>query len=248
MNAPTSLESARVSHSTFLPRGATALVLVVAACAAVEWHLRIFDSQEDIVRLLAAQAGVVFHGEVERLLTASFFHLSVPHVVANSIGLLIVGGYLEFRVGTPRFVVIALTSAAGSILGSVLIQYVPWVAGASGMLYGLYGALAALLVRYWNAWDFDYPVPRWLAVAGMIALLLVSQAVALGALPAFAIIDEANHWSGFAVGALPTAFLTKDSPARSLWQRNRGISWIARGLVMLFAIAFVIQAGFVWMQ
>ena len=231
-----------------LPYAASVLVLVIAFCTAVEWYLGILGSPEALPRLLAASRAAVLRGEAQRLLTASFFHLSVLHSVANSVGVLIVGSYLEFRVGTPRFVVIALSSAAGSILGSVLIQYVAWVAGASGMLYGLYGALAALIVRYWNDWTFDYQVPRWLAVSSTVALLVVSHVVALRALPEFAIIDQGNHWSGFAVGALATAFLTRGCPARELKQENRGITRIALGGVILFLIAFVIQALALWIQ
>jgi rhomboid protease GluP len=229
-----------------VPRGAIALVCVIACCAVSEWHLRVFDSRDDIVRLVAASRAVVLHGEVQRLLTASFFHLSPSHVLANSVGLLVVGGYLEFRVGTPRFVVIALVSAFGSISGSLLVQYVPWVAGASGMLYGLYGALAALLVRYWNDWHFDHPVPRWLAICSMIGLLVVSHLAALRALPAFAIIDHGNHWSGFAVGALATTFVTKDCPASALRRDDGGTRRTATWIVALFAIAFLAHAVRLW--
>src|SRR3990172_1957195 len=80
---------------------AIVLVLVISFCAAVEWHLRILGSPEELPRLLAASRAAVLRGEAQRLLTATFFHLSVLHGVANSVGVLIVGGYLEFRVGTP---------------------------------------------------------------------------------------------------------------------------------------------------
>ena len=194
-----------------------------------------------------SQRTAVLHGEAQRLLTASFFHLSASHFLANSAGLLFVGGYLEFRVGTPRFVVIALSSAAGSILGSVLIQYVPWVAETSGLNYGLYGALTALIVRYWNDWDFDYPVPRWLAIVGHNrASSRVPWRMRFDALPAFAISITPIIGPRFLVGALATAFVTRDCPARSLRQDDRGITWIAIVLVMLFLIAFLVQAWHLW--
>lgn len=229
-----------------LPYGALALSLVLTACAAAEWCFGILGSQEDLRRLLTASRETVFHGEPQRLLTASFFHLSGSHFFGNTLGILIVGGYLEFRVGTPRFVVIALSSAAGSILGSVIVHYVGWVAGASGMLYGIYGALAALTIRYWNDWDVDYPIPRWLAVLGTIALLVVHHFIALRALPEFAIIDHGNHASGFVVGALTTALLTRGCPARSLKRENRRITWIAVALVALFSIGFLTAGWSLW--
>jgi membrane associated rhomboid family serine protease len=237
---------ARASTEIGPPFAALGLVLLAASCAAVEWRLGILGDQPRLSGLLAASRPALLHGEVQRLFTASFFHLSLTHFVANSAGLLFVGGYLELRVGTPRFTVIALASAAGSILGSVLVQYVPWVAGASGLNYGLYGALAALIVRYWNAWDFDYSVPRWLAIAGLIALLGVSHVVALRALPPFAIIDHANHASGFLVGALVTFAITRGCPARDLRHPNRRIDRIAIGALALFALAFAVQAWLLW--
>lgn len=228
------------------PYAAISLALLIALCTAVEWHFGILGSPDALTRYVAASRATVFHGQPWRVLTASFFHLSLSHVVANGLGLLVVGGYLEFRVGTPRFVVIALTTAAGSILGSVLIHYVPWVAGASGVVYGFYGSLAALIVLYWNDWDFDHPVPRWMAVAGTVFLLVLSHGVALRALPPFAIIDHGNHGSGFAVGALTTALVTRGCPARSLKRESRGVSRVAAGLVALFLIGFAIQAGSPW--
>ena len=85
--------------------------------------------------------GVADH-EYYRLITAAFLHSTTPlHILFNMWALVVVGPSLEQALGRLRFVVVYLMSALG---GSVLFYYlgatnVPSV-GASGAIFGLFGA------------------------------------------------------------------------------------------------------------
>jgi membrane associated rhomboid family serine protease len=85
--------------------------------------------------------GVADH-EYYRLITAAFLHSTTPlHILFNMWALVVVGPSLEQALGRLRFIVVYLMSALG---GSVLFYYlgatnVPSV-GASGAIFGLFGA------------------------------------------------------------------------------------------------------------
>lgn len=91
----------------------------------------------------------IAHGEYYRLLTSMFLHEPpssggsfILHILFNMYALYIVGPPLEALLGRVRFVALyLLTGLAGSVLAYVLVApYVPEL-GASGAIFGLFGAL-----------------------------------------------------------------------------------------------------------
>ena len=87
---------------------------------------------------------VVLNDEYWRLFTAMFLHAGVFHLLFNMWALYIAGGYLERVVGSVRFTLLYFLSGfAGSAL--VLVASPPGTAtvGASGAIFGLFGALFA---------------------------------------------------------------------------------------------------------
>lgn len=87
---------------------------------------------------------VVLADEYWRLFTAMFLHAGVFHLLFNMWALYIAGGYLERVVGSVRFTFLYfLSGLAGSAL--VLVASAPGTAtvGASGAIFGLFGALFA---------------------------------------------------------------------------------------------------------
>ena len=98
-----------------------------------------------------ATSGIA-HGEYYRLLTSMFLHEPPSqggafflHILFNMWCLFVVGPPLEALLGRVRFVAIyLLTGLAGSVLAYVLtVPYVPEL-GASGAIFGLFGALLIL--------------------------------------------------------------------------------------------------------
>ncbi|MDY6997438.1 MAG: rhomboid family intramembrane serine protease [Actinomycetota bacterium] len=83
----------------------------------------------------------VADGEVYRLLTSAFLHYGLTHILFNMWALYIVGPPLEAALGRLRFSALYLLSALG---GSVLVYLASALnsatAGASGAVFGLFGA------------------------------------------------------------------------------------------------------------
>jgi membrane associated rhomboid family serine protease len=92
-------------------------------------------------------AFVHYNHDYYRLITSAFLHLSPMHIAANMLSLFIVGPPLERLLGRWRFTAIYLLSGLG---GGVAIYF--WgealgpVGGASGAIFGLFGA-CLILVR-----------------------------------------------------------------------------------------------------
>lgn len=91
-----------------------------------------------------------------RFLTASFLHSTSPlHILFNMYALWITGQFLEPLLGRLRFTVLCLLSAVGGSVGVLLLAGDPFassawvtpVVGASGMVFGLFGAMLPVLRR-----------------------------------------------------------------------------------------------------
>lgn len=82
-----------------------------------------------------------------RLVTAVFLHIGLLHLAMNMIVLWSIGRFVERLVGNAGFLVLYLVAGvAGSCLS---LAHNPYVvsAGASGAVFGLYGALLGFLLR-----------------------------------------------------------------------------------------------------
>jgi membrane associated rhomboid family serine protease len=87
-------------------------------------------------------AAVVVEGDYYRLISAAFVHGGVFHILFNSWALYITGPYLERAFGHVRFVSLYLVSAlGGSVLGYWIDPLNTLTVGASGAIFGLFGAM-----------------------------------------------------------------------------------------------------------
>lgn len=89
-----------------------------------------------------------------RFLTAAFLHSTTPlHILFNMYALWLVGPFLEQAFGRGRFVALYLLSALGGSVGVLLLadpMGLSWqqgVVGASGAVFGLFGAIIPVLRR-----------------------------------------------------------------------------------------------------
>ena len=88
-------------------------------------------------------AAVIVQHEYWRMFTAMFLHDGILHIAFNMWALWVVGGYMEVAVGRLKFVVLYLISGlAGSVLVLVAAPVGSLVVGASGAIFGIFGALA----------------------------------------------------------------------------------------------------------
>ncbi len=91
--------------------------------------------------------------EPHRFLTAAFLHGGFLHLAVNMYALWIVGSVLEPALGRWRFTALYLVSALGGSVGVLLLaspyelSWVTPVVGASGAVFGLFGAVGLALRR-----------------------------------------------------------------------------------------------------
>ncbi len=104
----------------------------------------------------------VAEGEWHRMLTSAFLHQEIWHLGFNMLGLWFLGPPLEEALGRARYLTLYLISAlAGSTLSYVLAAQNQLSLGASGAVFGLFGATAVLVRRM--RYDFR-PIAILLAI------------------------------------------------------------------------------------
>lgn len=94
----------------------------------------------ELERALAIWPPAVADGEVYRLLTSAFMHFGLTHIAFNMLALFFVGPPLEIALGRVRFIALYLLSALGGSVLVYLLTFNALTAGASGAVFGLFGA------------------------------------------------------------------------------------------------------------
>ncbi|MFG2369995.1 rhomboid family intramembrane serine protease [Streptomyces sp. NPDC048504] len=99
------------------------------------------------VPLFSSVEGVA-EGQPYRLLTAMFLHASPIHIIFNMMSLWWIGGPLEAALGRARYLALYFVSGlAGSALTYLIAAPNQPSLGASGAIFGLFGATAVLMRR-----------------------------------------------------------------------------------------------------
>jgi membrane associated rhomboid family serine protease len=121
------------------PGSTPVLTYVLIALNVVMFALQAVS--RDVANALEMQSFAVADGELYRLLTSAFLHYGPAHILFNMWALYVVGPPLEVALGRLRFVALYFVSALG---GSVLVYLLSpaggSTAGASGAIFGLFGA------------------------------------------------------------------------------------------------------------
>ena len=87
---------------------------------------------------------VVADGEWWRLITAAFLHYGPLHLGMNMLILWFVGGPIEEAIGRVQYLVLYLVSGLAGSAGALMVHPDAVTVGASGAIFGLFGALAVL--------------------------------------------------------------------------------------------------------
>ena len=129
-------------------------------------------------------------GEWWRLLTASFLHASITHLLFNMAALWFVGSAIEPRLGRWRYLTVYLLSALGGSVLSYVVDSpdIPTV-GASGAVFGLFGSVLILAMRL------------RLDIAGILGIIILNAVLGF-VIPG---INWRAHLGGLIVGSLLTA-------------------------------------------
>ncbi len=98
------------------------------------------------------------------LITHIFLHGSFGHFLFNMLFFIFFAPVLERKIGSPKFLLIFFLSGIVAGIGWCLTSDNPAV-GASGALYGVFGALAVLMPRM-RMYIFPLPIPleMWMVV------------------------------------------------------------------------------------
>lgn len=149
---------------------------------------------------LALFGAAVDQGQYYRLLTVALVHGGWLHLIFNMLALLSIGTLIENFYGRNKYIVILLASLLTGSLTSYLFNPPQTIAvGASGMIFGLFGALA-IAGRALGA--------NLKEVGSLIAINIAIPVFIPG-------IDWKAHLGGLAGGLLTSALLR---PKRGVWE------------------------------
>jgi membrane associated rhomboid family serine protease len=144
---------------------------------------------------LALWPRYVAEGQLYRLVTSAFLHYGATHLLLNMWALYIVGPPLEMWLGRLRFgALYALSGLGGSVLVYLLAPLNTATAGASGAVFGLFGATFVVGKRL--ALDV-----RWVVAIILINLVFTFVVPAVSS----QLISWQGHVGGLVTGGLVAA-------------------------------------------
>jgi membrane associated rhomboid family serine protease len=156
-----------------------------------------------------------------RLLTGALVHSSFWHVGLNMLALWMIGRTLEPLLGRWRFATLYVLSVLGGSVAVTLLSFSTPVVGASGAIFGLFGALL-IIGRHLGA-----------NIAGIGIVLAIN--LVIGFIPGFNVSWQA-HVGGLVVGLVIGFIFTRTRAAR---QRNLQIALLVAVGAVLIALLFV---------
>lgn len=123
--------------------------LIAANVLVFLWELSTGDTSDG--RVLINDGGLygplVAAGEWWRIGTAAFLHAGWLHIATNMFALYQVGTFVELLYGRARMAIIYVLAVIGSGIAVVWFSYDAPTVGASGAIFGLFGALTAAGLR-----------------------------------------------------------------------------------------------------
>jgi len=181
-------------------------------------------------------------GEWWRLGTAMFLHFGVIHLLLNAFSLWDAGQLVERMYGRARFVGIYLLSGLFGNLLSLVVQGNQAVAGgASGAIFGVYGAALVFLWReraVISATEF-----KWLFGGGIAfsTLTIVMGFVIPG-------IDNAAHIGGFVAGSLLSIIFSQSITARTMPVKYVFVALLSLGVASTYLALHIPKPKYRWSQ
>lgn len=139
-------------------------------------------------------------GEYWRLFTCVFMHFGIVHLLNNMFILAVVGSRVEEALGHVRFLILyllsGLSASAISLLSMYLQQEATVSAGASGAVFGAFGALLAIVLVHRGKYE-------GLTIRSMVFMIALSLYLGI----ASAGVDNWAHFGGVIGGFIFCLFL-----------------------------------------
>lgn len=170
--------------------------------------------------LIDGELSGVSTGQYYRLVTAAFLHAGAFHLAMNMFALAQLGPTLESALGRARFLALyGLSALGGSTLSYLVSGQGSLGVGASGAIFGLFGAYYIVVRR----------------LGGETRSILVLLAVNLFITFAVPVIDKPAHLGGLLVGALVAAALAY-APRGARRSTLQAVACTVVGLVIVAAV------------
>ena len=177
-------------------------------------------------------------GEWWRLFTSMFVHFGVVHLAVNMLALWDAGGLVERLYGSAHFLVVYVASGIAGALASV--AWNPWVnsAGASGAIFGVFGALLAYVLDRRNGVP-----PAAMRSHAIVTVLFLGYSLAYGFLGTN--IDNAAHVGGLAAGfGLGFMLALPLTESRTTWRpASVGAAAVTFAAAVAIGLLFVHDTG-----
>jgi membrane associated rhomboid family serine protease len=186
-------------------------------------ELRVFQSD------WALYGPLVRQGEWWRVITAAFLHAGWTHILLNMYAIYVLAPRLERETGSVGFALLYLASAVGGGYASTMFGPEALSLGASGAVFGLFGAWLFVALRLRNT-------AGGRALLNQFLFLLILNA----ALPLLVRgIDWRAHLGGLVTGLLVAAAWSRFAAGRPNATRNRAV---VACVILAAALALVILA------
>jgi len=145
------------------------------------------------------------HGQIWRLVTPIFLHIGILHIFFNSYAIWVVGPQVEKLYGAARFTIIYILCGVGGVYGSYLMHPESLSAGASGAIFGLFGAMLVFGFKYRSS----IPPAFAKAVDRRVLPVIVINLFIGYMIPH---IDNSAHVAGLLTGAALAAIIPYQRP------------------------------------
>lgn len=198
---------------------------IIAACVGIFLVAAATGGQLHAAYSFGMSPLLVAQGEWWRLVTATFLHINVMHILFNMYALLVLGASLERAIGRSRFALIYAFSALGGSVASFWFSDILTLGvGASGAIFGL--MTATIVVGRALRTDVNQ-ILFWLGLNILFGFLAPG-------------IDWRAHLGGAIIGALTARIIVR---SRALhFSRAQISSIVLLAVVLLGLIAVRISA------
>lgn len=190
----------------------------------VEQVLRLTGMNQNVMLLTlgAKENTLITCGQYWRLLTCCFLHADIMHILSNLIGLYFWGPHAEQLLGRGKYLAVYLFSGLmGSVFSYALNR--SWAVGASGALFGIFGALLYFRTRHKQVFDRVFGMQ----VLVFIGINLLNGFISPG-------VDNYGHIGGL-IGGFLASFCVGLFMEKPRWFQILA----AAGTLLLFAVLFL---------
>ncbi|HEX4999055.1 MAG TPA: rhomboid family intramembrane serine protease [Terriglobia bacterium] len=147
-------------------------------------------------------------GEFWRFLTPVFLHIGILHILSNSYALWVVGPQVERLYGGGRYMLLYLGAGIAGVGASYYFNPQPLSAGASGAIFGLFGALLGFGLRHRNQIP---PFFRQAVIRSVLPVIGINLLIGYS----MSIVDNSAHIGGLVAGGLIAAMLPFQPPGET---------------------------------